>query len=460
MREDGSSPQQAVKALGNGKKLRSGRRATLSAVAGGVACLIVATGATPAFAAKKPVIPSQSQVDQANAAAHSKAAQIGETEAQLAAANAQLATLNNNAEILVEKYNGAMTKLAAAQKAAQAAQLQLTVATQHRAAAQIAMNQFAADSYRGSAGVSQLNALLTSGSPETFVDREAALAAVSNHERAIIDAMKQAETAQRQAQQAADQTVVDQQKASDTAAQAKDAAVAAMNTQAQQVSQIKDSQVQLQAQLAVLKGKAKNLAAARAQGLAQLAAEQAAARKAAEEAKKRQEQLAKQPGGSGSGSGTGGGSTGTPVDLVTPGTGTSVSTPAQRATAVAFAQSQIGVWYRWAGAGEVGPTVTSSGVQNLPGYDCSGLTMRAYQAAGISLGHYTGLQWDEGMHVSRDQLQPGDLVFFATNLADPGTIHHVGIYIGNGQMIDAPQTGEQIGIHNAFRSDYIGAVRP
>jgi cell wall-associated NlpC family hydrolase len=86
--------------------------------------------------------------------------------------------------------------------------------------------------------------------------------------------------------------------------------------------------------------------------------------------------------------------------------------------------------------------------------------MRAYQAAGISLGHYTGLQWDEGMHVSRDQLEPGDLVFFATNLSDPSTIHHVGIYIGNGQMIDAPQTGEQIGIHNAFRSDYIGAVRP
>jgi cell wall-associated NlpC family hydrolase len=108
----------------------------------------------------------------------------------------------------------------------------------------------------------------------------------------------------------------------------------------------------------------------------------------------------------------------------------------------------------------VGPTVTSSGTQNVVGYDCSGLTMRAYQAAGISLGHYTGLQWDEGMHVSRDQLQPGDLVFFATNTSDPSTIHHVGIYIGNGRMIDAPQTGEQIGNHNAFRPDYIGAVRP
>jgi cell wall-associated NlpC family hydrolase len=457
--EVGSSPRQPER---KGEKLQTGRRAALILVAAGFAWVTVAGGATPAFAAKKPVIPSQAEIDQANAAAHSKSAQIGETEAQLAAANAELSKLNNNAEISVEKYNGAMTRLADAQNAARAAQVQLTVATRQRADAQVAMNQFAADSYRGSAGMSQLNALLTSGSPETFVDREAALAAVSRHERSIVDAMKRAEKAQRDAQHAADEAVADQQKASDSAAQAKDAAVAAMNDQAQQVAQIKDTQVGLQAQLAVLKGKAKNLAAARAQGLAELAAQQEAERKAAAAAaaaaKKRQQELASQSGG-GSGSG-GDGVTGTPVDLVTPGTGHSVSTAAQRATAVAFAQSQVGIWYRWAGAGEVGPTVTSSGTQNVPGYDCSGLTMRAYQAAGISLGHYTGLQWDEGMHVSRDQLLPGDLVFFATNTSDPSTIHHVGIYIGNGRMIDAPQTGEQIGNHNAFRPDYLGAVRP
>ncbi len=399
--------------------------------------------AAPAMAAKKPVIPSQSEIDKANAAAHAKAVQIGQTEAALATANAQLQKLNDQVETLVEKYNGAMVKLSAAQQTADAARAALEVAEQNRAKAQREMDQFAAESYRGTSGLSELGALVMSGSPETLMQREAALGAVSRHRQGIINLMKQAVSAQDAAQKVADTALKDQQKASDDAGKAKDAAIAAMNSAQQQVVTIQRNQSDLNAQLAVLKGKAKSLADARAAGLAELAREQEAARKAAEEAAKRKSQQGSSP-----------------KELVTPGTGHSVSSAGQRAIAVDFARSKIGIWYRWAGAGEVGPTVTSSGIQNVEGYDCSGLTMRAYQAAGISLGHYTGLQWDEGMHVSRDQLQPGDLVFFATNTSDISTIHHVGIYIGNGQMIDAPETGRQIGIHNAFRPDYIGAVRP
>jgi peptidoglycan DL-endopeptidase RipA len=430
-----------------------GRRIVAAAAALAVSCVTVAGVGGSAWATKKPVIPSQSQVDQANANAHAKAVQIGEAEAQLAAANADLTKLNDHVEVVVEAYNGALAKLGAAQKVAADAEAKLASAQRAHAKAQIQMNQFAADSYRGSPALAQASAIITAGSPEAFVNREATLAAISRHEQGVINLMKQTELAQATAQKAAAQAVSDQQHASAAAAKAKDDAVKAMNDQLQQVAQIKNTQSQLTAQLAVLKGKAKNLADARAQGLKELAAQEAAARAAAAAAaaaaKKRQQQQA----GSG-------GSTGAPVDVVTPGTGRSVSSAAQRATAVAFARDQIGVWYRWAGAGEVGPTVTDSGTQNVVGFDCSGLTMRAYQRAGISLGHYTGLQWDEGMHVSRDQLVPGDLVFFATDTSDPGTIHHVGIYIGNGQMIDAPQTGEQIGIHNAFRPDYIGAVQP
>lgn len=420
----------------------------------------------PAWAAKKP-IPSQAQVDQANANSKAKAEQIGETEAELATANAQLDTLNANAELRVEAYNAAQVKLAAAQQGVTVAQAALVTAKANRSKAQIAMNQFAADSYRGASNVGQISALITSGSPEEFANKEATLAAIARHEQGIINLMRQAEAAQNDAQKAADTALSDQQRASADAEKAKNAAIQAVNDQSSQVTQIQSSESTLNAQLAVLKGTAKNLADARAQGLAEIAAEQAAARKAAAEAKARQEQLAKeaaeqakQQGSDGSGNGSGSGdSSNPPLDAVDAGQGHSISTAAQRATAVAFAESKIGLWYRWAGAGEIGPTVTDQGTQNLPGYDCSGLTMRAYQAAGILIGHYTGSQWDDGMHVAKSDLVPGDLVFFATNINDPSTIHHVGIYIGNGQMVDAPQTGEQIGIHNAFRSDYIGAVR-
>ena len=86
--------------------------------------------------------------------------------------------------------------------------------------------------------------------------------------------------------------------------------------------------------------------------------------------------------------------------------------------------------------------------------------MYVWAKAGVALGHFTGAQWNEGTHVTRAQLQPGDLVFFATNTSQPSTIHHVGIYVGGGQMIDAPYTGVNVRKESAFRSDYIGAVRP
>lgn len=459
------------------------RRAALATTT--IAIVVGAIGSTalPAAAAKKPVIPSQSQVDKANAAAQAKAAQIGQTEAQLAAANASLDKLNNQVEAVVEAYDGAMAKVDAAQQRLAKAQSDLAAANKARADAQIQMNQFAAASYRGAGGLDRLSALMTSDSPGAFLTRASTLSALARHEQSVISLMTSTQDAQAAAQDAANAALADQQVQLQAAAKAKDAAIAAVNAQAGQIAAINANQLNLQAQLAVLRGTAKDLATARAQGLkrqaeeaaaaaaaakaaaARAAAARAAAAAAALAAQKRAAALALQQAaashqnnGGNNGDGNGGSSSGGDGGIVPPG-GTSISTPAQRQAALAFAESQIGLWYRWAGAGEVGPTVTSTGVQNVPAYDCSGLTMRAYQAVGISLAHYTGAQWDDGLHVSQAQLQPGDLVFFATNTNDPSTIHHVGIYIGNGQMVDAPATGEQIGIHNAFRPDYIGAVQ-
>lgn len=87
------------------------------------------------------------------------------------------------------------------------------------------------------------------------------------------------------------------------------------------------------------------------------------------------------------------------------------------------------------------------------GFDCSGFVQYVYAHMGISLGRTTYDQVKEGSPVT-GALQPGDLVFFGS----PSAPHHVGIYVGNGQMIDAPRTGETVGIHNLY-SDYSTARR-
>src|SRR5215471_18045064 len=108
--------------------------------------------------------------------------------------------------------------------------------------------------------------------------------------------------------------------------------------------------------------------------------------------------------------------------------------------ALRWALSRVGDPYVWGAAG--------------PGaFDCSGLVMWAYAQVGISLLHFTGDQWNEGEHISRDQLEPGDLVFFFSDLS------HVGLYVGNGLMVDAPTFGIPVHVEPIYWSAFAGAVR-
>ncbi len=86
-------------------------------------------------------------------------------------------------------------------------------------------------------------------------------------------------------------------------------------------------------------------------------------------------------------------------------------------------------------------------------FDCSGLVVWAYAQEGIALPHYTGSLWNSGVHVARNDLELGDLVFFFSNIS------HVGIYIGNGLMIDAPNFGETVKVEPVYWGAYVGAVR-
>ncbi|KOT62043.1 peptidase P60 [Streptomyces rimosus subsp. rimosus] len=122
----------------------------------------------------------------------------------------------------------------------------------------------------------------------------------------------------------------------------------------------------------------------------------------------------------------------------------------QAASAIYFAQEQLGKPYLWGGNG----TPEQNGR-----FDCSGLTKAAYHSVGIELPRVANDQWNAGPHPKRDELLPGDLVFFAHNLNDPRSIHHVGIYVGGGYMINAPYTGAVIRFDKIDKPDYIGATR-
>jgi NlpC/P60 family protein len=117
--------------------------------------------------------------------------------------------------------------------------------------------------------------------------------------------------------------------------------------------------------------------------------------------------------------------------------------------AVALAYSFLGVPYVWGG-------------ETPNGFDCSGLTMYVYGQLGIKLGHYTGFQYYQGRRVPRDQLQPGDLVFFHASAG--GVPQHEGMYVGNGSFIHAPQSGDVVKVSSLFETRYalsfVGAVRP
>ncbi|MDQ4059154.1 MAG: NlpC/P60 family protein [Actinomycetota bacterium] len=109
--------------------------------------------------------------------------------------------------------------------------------------------------------------------------------------------------------------------------------------------------------------------------------------------------------------------------------------------AVNAALSQVGKPYQWGAAGP-------------DSYDCSGLTMWAWAQAGVGLPHNSGMQYSSLPHVSTSSLQPGDLLFFGS------PIHHVGMYVGGGQMVEAPYTGSQVRVVSWQRSDFVGAARP
>jgi cell wall-associated NlpC family hydrolase len=129
------------------------------------------------------------------------------------------------------------------------------------------------------------------------------------------------------------------------------------------------------------------------------------------------------------------------------GTPPSVDAPAPNAAAagaIAEAKKQLGKPYHY---GSAGPD----------SFDCSGLTMWSWaHGGGRSLPHSSRAQYAATSRISLNDIAPGDLVFFGSSV---GSIHHVGIYVGGGKMIHAPETGEVVSYAGAFRGDLVGVGR-
>jgi cell wall-associated NlpC family hydrolase len=143
-----------------------------------------------------------------------------------------------------------------------------------------------------------------------------------------------------------------------------------------------------------------------------------------------------------SGSSSSGGGSRVPASSVGSGDIPSLPAPSPRAAAaIAYAEAQLGKPYEYAATG---PNT----------FDCSGLTMMAWAAAGVSMAHYSGAQYAAFPHVPLDELQPGDLIFWG-----PGGSEHVAMYVGGGLQIAATHTGDYVRIQ-PVGSNPVGAARP
>ena len=363
---------------------------------------------------------------------------LAAAQAAVASAQAQLTQMAATARTAIERYNRALHELRAAQAAADAARVALAAAVANVAQKQAQVNAFARASYMSGGPLGPVAVVLTSSrGPGAILDQSALLGAVSKSQAEMLRELSWAQQQQAEMSATADAAEQKVQHIADDAAANRRTALSAMATQHALISDLTAQQISVAHQLAAQESKVATLTVAQAAARARArAAQERAALAAAWEA------------------------------MQAAGDAMPWATGRQGRTALSWAKKQLGLPYSWAGGDANGPTLGAVNEEGNPaglhtiGFDCSGLTLFAWAHAGFSLDHYTGYQWVEGHHVDVGQMRPGDLVFFATDTSDPLTIHHVGIYVGGDQMIDAPHTGANVRYDKVFIPGFIGAVRP
>ncbi len=357
-----------------------------------------------------PSPPSTSQINSAEGQVKQNQASLGAAQGRLSAASNALGELQTQAEVLTERYDETQVNEQRAAAAYKVTQARLAAARQAEGTSQRQLAGLAAQEFESGGGFDAVTSMLGDASgPQGYLN-EVGMGQVLAQQGTDTLAVNQAnDVVAAVFRTQAHDLLVAQQADLRAAAALKVAIQAAVARQAQFVRADKAQRDKLASALVTAQAHEAALVAARRAYLAAQAAQRAAAAAAAES-----------------------------QDTSPTWAASSGASASQGDIAANWALTQIGKPYQWGGAGP-------------NSYDCSGLAMVAWEQAGVDLLHYTGYQWQEGPHVPLDQLQRGDLVFYATDTSDPGTIHHVGIYIGNGEMVDAPYTGAYVRIDSIYQ---------
>ncbi|ORI22718.1 invasin [Rhodococcus sp. 1168] len=460
--------------------------------AGMVVALISGASGTAVAVPPPPPNPSDSDIAAAGSAVEQQLGAVGSLINQVASANQQLAQLDADVAIKREDVNKALVDLQNARDAADVAAQLVVVAQQALTdagvriqAAQQKFNDFAVSSYTQGTGVASVSSFLGSSGPDDILDRAQVLKVLSNSQNAVLDGLQRARTEQANRDSAARESKQRADAATSTAeakkAETEEAiatARAALQAQAEQKAAIESERDSAQSQLDSARSNvagladqrvaystwesqkaAEDAAIAAAAAAAKQAAVQAAARVAANQAASAAAAAAaagqrshtaidedQDPVGSDSTGGTGTTTTTTPKKPRSSGQSSpSLTGSAAVELAIDRGMSQLGVPYSWGGGDENGPTkgirdggvADSYGDYNKIGFDCSGLMIYAFGGLGISLPHYTGYQYTAGKQVPSSNMKRGDMIFYGPNASQ-----HVALYLGDGKMLEAPQSGD------------------
>ncbi|WP_375490428.1 C40 family peptidase [uncultured Jatrophihabitans sp.] len=440
--------------------------------------LVGVSGPAAALPPKPKPVPkvTQGQVNAAHAAQDAVATTVGRLGAQVAQEQSELDASRGREELAEQRVALAISQLEDAKTAAEAAQARVRAANQRVVTAHRNFVAYVQASYADGQVTGTTGSLLTAQDPTALVDRNT----LEQYEEAsqinAISAMQAATVARSNADAAARRAVQDKTAKAAVAKAAVAAAhreVAAEQIQQQQLQAAQNTaRTQLtaaQEQLATLthqrglyltyvaQQRAYQQAVARAAAEARAAAA-ARARAIAEQAAARRQQRHHHSGGGGGG---GGGSSYSPPVSSGPGPGGGGWTAAKGRLAVKRAKEWLGTPYIWAGGNKYGPTTGGCSDPVAPcgtvGFDCSGLVLFAWDRGWT---HQAAVQHHQAgsYHPSPSHFKPGDLLFWK----EDGGIGHVAIYIGGGDVIQAPQSGDVVKITpwRQVQPGYAGATRP